>query len=95
MSAVVALAAAAAAFGVVAVRRREARLRCRAVSAELMAGCAHRDGAALRAQLDGFRRRLDTELAASAVVVAAGSVVDEAWASAPSGIDPSSEGGVL
>jgi hypothetical protein len=94
VSAVVALAAAAA-VSLVAVRRREARLRCRAASAELMAGCAHRDGEALRVQLEGFRRRLDRELAAASVLSAAGLVVDEAWASAPSRIDPSSEGGTL
>ncbi|WP_167343975.1 hypothetical protein [Streptomyces violaceorubidus] len=93
MAAVVVLTAAAAA--VVVVRRREARLRCRAVSAELMAGCAHRDSEALRVQLEGFRRRLDREIAEASVLSAAGLVVDEAWASAPSRIDPSSEGGTL
>ncbi|MGQ4393838.1 hypothetical protein ACN6K5_003624 [Streptomyces violaceoruber] len=84
--------AAAAAF--VVVRRREVRWRREAVSERLMAGCAVRDSAALRGELDRFRRRLDVELAGAAVVAAAGAVVDEAWASAPSRIDPSSEGGL-
>lgn len=83
--------AAAAAF--VVVRRREARWRREAVSERLMAGCAMRDTAALRGELDRFRRRLDVELAGAGVVAAAAGVVDEAWASAPSRIDPSQEGG--
>ncbi|MGW0014618.1 hypothetical protein ACWDVX_33320 [Streptomyces tendae] len=58
-----------------------------------MAGCAMRDTAALRGELDRFRRRLDVELAGAGVVAAAAGVVDEAWASAPSRIDPSQEGG--
>ncbi|WP_329474213.1 hypothetical protein OIE75_41230 (plasmid) [Streptomyces sp. NBC_01723] len=91
VSAVVVLAAAAAA--VVVVRRREVRWRREAVSERLMAGCAVRDSEALRLELDRFRRRLDVELAGAAVVSAAGVVVDEAWASAPSRIDPSQEGG--
>ncbi|MEV5451538.1 hypothetical protein [Streptomyces sp. NPDC052535] len=84
--------AAAAAF--VVVRRRESRWRREAVSERLMAGCAVRDSAALRSELDRFRRRLDVELAGAAVVSAAGAVVDEAWASATSRIDPFSEGGL-
>lgn len=90
MAAVVVFTAAAAA---VVVRRREARLRREVVSERLMAGCAVRDTAALRGELDRFRRRLDVELAGAAVVSAAAGVVDEAWASAPSRIDPSQEGG--
>ncbi|PSK57043.1 hypothetical protein B0E38_02574 [Streptomyces sp. 111WW2] len=90
VAAVVVFTAAAAA---VVVRRREARWRREVVSERLMAGCAVRDSAALRLELDRFRRRLDVELAAGAVVSAAGAVVDEAWASAPSRIDPSQEGG--
>ncbi|MFF6866732.1 hypothetical protein [Streptomyces ardesiacus] len=91
VAAVVVFTAAAAAF--VVVRRREVRLRREVVSERLMAGCAVRDTAALRGELDRFRRRLDVELAAGAVVSAAAGVVDEAWASAPSRIDPSQEGG--
>lgn len=88
--AVVVFTAAAAAF---VVRRREARWRREVVSERLMAGCAVRDMAALRGELERFRRRLDVELAGAAVVSAAAGVVDEAWASAPSRIDPSQEGG--
>ncbi len=90
--AVVVFTAAAAAF--VVVRRREVRWRREVVSERLMAGCAVRDSVALRGELDRFRRRLDVELAGAAVVSAAVGVVDEAWASAPSRIDPFSEGGL-
>lgn len=89
--AVVVFTAAAAAF---VVRRREVRWRREVVSERLMAGCAVRDSVALRGELERFRRRLDVELAGAAVVSAAAGVVDEAWASAPSRIDPFSEGGL-
>lgn len=91
VSAVVVLAAVAGA--VVVVRGRVRRWRREAVSARLVAGCTSRDAVALRAEVDRFRRRLEVELARSAAVSAACSVVDEAWASAPSRIDPFSEGG--
>ncbi|MBZ6211595.1 hypothetical protein KVH31_34435 [Streptomyces olivaceus] len=92
VSAVAVLAAAAVAV-VVVVRRREVRWRREAVSERLMAGCAVRDAETLRGELERFRSRLERELAGAAVVSAAGVVVDEAWASAPSRIDPSQEGG--
>ena len=55
MSAVAVLAVAAAVY-VAACRER--RLRRVAAAERLMAGCAHRDVAALAAQLEEFRRRL-------------------------------------
>jgi hypothetical protein len=49
---------AAAAVVLVWVSRDRRRLRREAVASRLMAGCAHRDNAALVAQLEMFRRRL-------------------------------------
>lgn len=60
VSAVAVLTVAAAVL--VVWRRRERRLRREVVSERLMAGCSSRDSAALRDQLEGFRRRLDEEL---------------------------------
>jgi hypothetical protein len=63
VSAVAVLTAAAVVYA--GLRGREARLRREAVSERLMAGCTSRDNAALREQLEGFRRRLDEELSGS------------------------------
>ncbi|MFF7795630.1 hypothetical protein [Streptomyces sp. NPDC007991] len=75
------------------VRRREARLRREAVSERLMAGCVSRDNAALRVELDRFRRRIDPLLAQQAVMSAASLVLDEALPAPHTRIDPPLEGG--
>jgi hypothetical protein len=59
-SAVAVLAVAAAVLVVVS---RERRLRREAASCRLMAGCAHRDNAALWEQLEVFRQRVRTAAA--------------------------------
>jgi hypothetical protein len=76
---------AVAAVVIVAVSR-ERRLRRESVSARLMAGCAHRDTAALAAQLEVFRRRVCTAAADD------GPAVDESL-SVSTPIDPAQEGG--
>ncbi|MFG2970883.1 hypothetical protein ACGFZS_47205 [Streptomyces sp. NPDC048288] len=60
LSAVAVLAAAAVLCVLV---RRDRRLRRESVSHRLMAGCAHRDNAALAAQVERFERRLGPLLA--------------------------------
>lgn len=91
-SAVAVLSAAAAAFvGVRRERAVRARLAREAASSRLMAGCAHRDSEALRVQLEGFRRRMQLEVAGRQVVAEADRVLDEALAVQIRQIDP--EGG--
>jgi hypothetical protein len=60
----VAAAVLAAAVVVCALVRRDRRLRREVVSQRLMAGCAHRDNAALVAQVEAFERRLGSLLGA-------------------------------
>ena len=92
VSAAAVLTAAAAVYAGV---RRERGLRARLVresaSSRLMAGCAHRDNDALRVQLEGFRRRIELEVAGRQVVAEADRVLDEALAVQIRQIDP--EGG--
>lgn len=96
---VTAAAALAAAVSVSAValllvqRQRCRRLERQAVAHRLMAGCEVRDNAALRAQVEVFRARLEREFARQAAVEAAGRVVGEALAEVAR-IDPSTEGGL-
>ena len=89
LSAVTALAVTAV---VVLIRRDRRRLRREAVAERLMAGCAHRDNAALAAELQAFRRRMEPVLARQQVVAEAGLVVDEAL-SAHNPESPPMEGG--
>lgn len=63
------------------------------VAQRLMAGCVRRDNAALCAQVEVFRRRLDASLAEAAVVVEAERALDVALARHAVRIDPFSEGG--
>lgn len=89
LAAAAVLTAAVAVYGLVV--RRDRRLRREAVSERLVAGCAARDNAVLRGQVEVFRRRLAAAVAADAVVASAGVVVDDALSR--SRVDPSSEGG--
>jgi hypothetical protein len=89
LSAVAALAVAAAVF---LVRRDRRRLRRQLVVEQLMAGCAHRDNAALAQQLVEIHRRFEPVLAGRQVEAAAELVVDNALSAYDSQIPPT-EGG--
>ena len=58
-----------------------------------MAGCTQRDNAALHAQLERFRLRMDRQLAEAAVLAEAERAVDVALAAYTTRINPYSEGG--
>lgn len=64
---VVAAAVFTAAVVVCVLVRRDRRLRRESVSQRLMAGCAHRDNAALAAQITAFEERLGPLLGAEEV----------------------------
>jgi hypothetical protein len=85
-----ALAVAVVAAAVVLVAR-DRRLRRESVSARLMAGCAHRDSAALAAQLEEFRLRVCT--AAADEMPAASDPAGEEVLSVSTPIDPTVGGG--
>jgi hypothetical protein len=92
MKAAAAFAAAVAVYGLV-LRRRARVVRCEAVSERLMAGCAWRDNAVLRRDLEVFRSRLTPLLAECAVVASARLVVDDVLEDPSDRIDPPQEGG--
>lgn len=97
MGSIVAVAALAAAAVVSVLLHRHVgrrrRVRRELVAQRLMAGCVRRDNAALHAQVEVFRRRLDASLAEAAVVVEAERALDAALARHAVRIDPFSEGG--
>lgn len=97
MRSLTAAAALAAAVAVSAlarqVLRRRRRARGRLAAQRLMAGCAARDNAALRVQMEVFRRRLGVEVARAEAVAEAEQTVDMALAALAAGIN--TEGGAL
>jgi hypothetical protein len=86
-----AVAVIAAAVAIVLVSR-DRRLRRQVAAQRLMAGCAHRDVAALSAQVEEFRRRL-VVAAGPPPCEGAGQAVREDVMTTSTRIDPPMEGG--